>query len=245
MAKVNKVLGSPMEMEALPLHRVKITLPESISPDGVAIEGLLQEGLSITYSPEYTTVGEMIPFPAISALEKGAASAFGVQLFDGITTQKQYTGGSYIDITVNIKVLDYDGSGTPMAYSKLLAMLCQPTSLKPGVVKKIQKEIKKAATEIPAVAADIISGNFGKNEKLEELMKSNASKIVTLEISDYIKFEEMVVTSVTQTFSFEQSFTGPLFAEFAIGLSTLRVPTASKTANYYKTPKESRVSIGA
>jgi len=277
MSRINKILNSPEVMSNEKLHQVVITLPEDVK-----IIGSLQEGIQISYSPEYSTVGDLIPLPGISTLENFVAKNAGAQLFNGITSQKQYTGASYIDITVNIKTLDTTGNGDPLKYAALLAQQCQPL---PVAFTEVVSQVKDKTTDVIELASKLkdTAGNVYKqvtdepvasakgaydstvnaasgfldqfvnfdgaavDAGIEKLSKLYSKKrLVKLDISDYLSFKEMVITNVSQQFSYEQSFSGPLYAEFAITFSTLRVPDAISVLDYYKTTesKSSRINIG-
>ena len=254
MARVNKILNSPEVLKSKKFHNVTISQRDENGNYSPLINGSLQEGVSITYDPQYSTLGEMVGLPALNTLEQSAASIAGAQLFD-VTTQKQYTGSSYIDITINIRVLDENGYGIPLKVASLLAAICQPIPYSDELFKKYKDQLVKFYNDITGGVGNTLgkalTGNFegafdeGKKtiDSIGKTLDAAALRVVKLSISDYLEFDEMVITNVSQNFSYEQSINGPLFADFAIQLSTLKVPDSSKVLNYYTPDKVERVTI--
>ncbi len=260
MAQINKILGSPDELKNKKVHKVKI-----ISKKYGAIEGNLQAGIDISYDPQYTAAGDIISLPGVSKLEQFAAVSTGGQLFDGLTTHKQYTGASYINISLALKILDVEGNGLPLNYAKILGSLCQPKKVSDEQIKSainngaelLSDGIKKAKSILEKYynsdeneRGNITSEIYEKSKNVADGLTKKAitnlkDRIVTLEISDYLSFDDMVIESVAQSFSYEQGFAGPLYADFTISLSSAAVPDQDKLAKYYKTDKltDNRIEI--
>ena len=256
MAKIDKrvILDSPDILKGKKFNKATILLSEywdAKSLDtyrGETIEGSLQSGIEISYAPEYSSVSEIIPFPAITTVEKGIQAQTGGQIFGGILGQKQFTGASHINITIALKCLDEDGDGKVLRYAKALARQCQPIAIGAAEVAAAAKKGLSAAGDVliestKAAGAAVTFDGEGVADGAGKVMKIiednlKAQRVVTLKISDYLEFNDLVITSVSQSFSYEQSVAGPLYADFSIGFSTLRVPDSAKILTYYKDPKD-------
>ena len=276
MAKI-EILKSPDILKGKKFNKAIITLS-----NGIKVIGSLQSGIEISYAPEYSSVSDIINLPAIGTMEKAVTASTGAQLFDGILSQKQYSGASHINITIALKVLDEEGTGKVLLYAKALASQCQPIPLstaditaaaaeKAAAVGKLGMDMlaeggkfawdtikaggltNDQATKVvdgvvngvvdgaAAAKKALTDGNIGSSidKQIDSVSKNLAKqRQVKLEISDYLKFNNMVITSVSQSFSYEQSVAGPLYADFSIGFSTLKVPDSGKVLTYYKDPKD-------
>jgi hypothetical protein len=272
MAKI-EILKSPDILKGKKFNKAIITLS-----NGMQVIGSLQSGIEISYAPEYNSMADIINLPAVNTMEKAVTASTGAQLFDGILSQKQYSGASHINITIALKVLDEEGTGKVLLYAKALASQCQPIPLstaditaaaaeKAAAVGKLGMELLaeggkfawntvkaggltyEQSTKVTdgvvdgalAVSDAVTGGNIGSSVDglIDDVSKNLAKqRQVKLEISDYLKFNNMVITSVSQSFSYEQSVAGPLYADFSIGFSTLKVPDSGKVLTYYKDPKD-------
>lgn len=278
----NNIFSNPTDLiskKAGKTHIVKI----SSKHNGLQISGPLQEGLSISYSPEYTSLFNAIPMIGntikgfVESASEQAGIYGGAQLFDGIHTQKMYKGASDIKINVNFKVVDYNGNGAPLKAAAALGIFCQPNDFPDQAIKELYSLLKdsgKTAAEeddgnlnIGNIVTSFFSSvggglndlkddalkkfNYEKIQKyIEEFnLSSMARRVVSLEISDYFAIPDMVIDSVTQNFSYDQTISGPMVADFAVSLTTLRTPDASDIARYFKSGKNgdgltsSRVNI--
>jgi|TARA_R110001592_G_scaffold347604_1_gene641222 hypothetical protein len=70
-------------------------------------------------------------------------------------------------------------------------------------------------------------------EEFKAIYEKN--RCMKVEISNYLCFKEMVIESLAQSFSQQQGFKGPLFADFTMQFSTRRVPNSEKVKEFYKT----------
>lgn len=280
MPQINKILEQPNVLDGVAAHKVKII-------GGFTIEGSLQQDVEISFNPEYKKLSELMVIP-IQTLETAASNIAGGQLFSGITTEKYYTGSSYISVSITMRVIDTDGSGKPLKYAAALAAAAQPVKIGDVAFKKAQARLKekiiatqKAAGKfvnqakelytnatkekgLGGTLLDIFSGNNtdvneavaalpGKigdslmewitntpSADIESFLKQAAklyekNRSMQVEISNYLCFKEMVLESASQTFSQQQGFAGPLFADFTMQFSTRRVPNSESVAGYYKT----------
>ena len=277
MPQINKILEQPNVLDTIPAHTVKI------SGNGLTIIGSLQQDIGISFNPEYKKLSELMVIP-IQSIESGVAAVSGGQLFDGITTEKSFTGASYIEVSITMRVMDTDGSGAPLLYAKQLAAAAQPIGINDKIAKDAFEDVVEGLEEVgefiqkgwaKAVKIskdgdedsswysrvyDSITGNndllnkipseilsslkdFVANTPLadiEEFLKRAKTiyaknRVMQVEISDYLCFENMVIESLSQSFSQQQGFNGPLFADFTIQFSTQRVPNSTKVKKFYKT----------
>jgi hypothetical protein len=183
----------------------------------------------------------------------------------GIATRKYYNGNqSYISIEPTFRVVDWNGSGETIKAAILLLNLCLPAQLleKDGVVqdfKNVLAEVEKwlAAQDSPA---NKIKDWLGKSDlavakvaqralnfeqyglSVDNLAQSltQSPTSVTVRIGNYFKHEQMVITDVSVDFSREVTTTGPLYADFTVGISSLQtmivgpnglMPTADRGIN--------------
>jgi hypothetical protein len=219
------------------------------------IEGYMQEGLSLDFSPEYTTLGAAIPLLGTVAGKMEALSILESPLmFGGAHTQKMYNGSSHLGISLKLKVVDETGNGLPIEYARILASWCQPLDFdafktdlsdKIGTVTKSLKQATDAGknvienyknkTAMSNIIADLESDASAALNTLTSLTRM----ALKVKIGDFFESKNFVMTSLSQNFSYEQGLSGPLWIDFDIKLETLKVVTASEIKTYFYNNKDS------
>ena len=211
----------------------------------LSLSGLLQNGISIAYKPEYSDLADLVPWGGVI---KETAAAIGKrtgsQILDGIAEQQYYTGAKPITINAIIKVIDYDGTGKPLKVAAAIAAFCQPSNsvdkLTAALLKLDFDSIKK---ETENIIDDLGISNLTDKDKNFSDAAAGLGRTVNVRISDFLSFPHMVIDSASQEFSFEQGLAGPVSVTLTLTLTTSRVPDAADVINYYINPGENKSRI--
>lgn len=209
-----------------------------------------------------------------------AVNTFGVSdIGAGLSSQLIYQKSGFLQITIPMMVVDWNGTGQPLLTAKLLSRYCLPsnsTNIEEKIkeeVKRIEEELKKASQEEKGAKQLAAKGvlslsegvkNFGQvvqnqtNQILDntgitgEAVKaageaaSNAAEVldrnvggisdlytlraspsdVTVEIGQFFKNKNMVITGVDFSFSKQMTKRGPLFVNINISLKSRRILTS-------------------
>ena len=210
---------------------------------GLNIDGLLQNGISIAYKPEYTNLSELVPFGGtIKDIANELGKKTGSLVLDGIAEQQYYTGAKPITINAIIKVIDYDGTGKPLDVASKIASFCQPTaSLDKMSAAIVNLDLKNGLDAVKETLAGTgVTSLLSKN--IVEASK-DLGRTVNVRISDFLYFPQMIIDSASQEFSYEQGISGPVSATFTITMTTFRTPDSADVLDFYKKPGEQQSRI--
>lgn len=228
-------------------YKVEIRRPSTQE----TINGYMQEGLSLDFNPEYTTLGAAIPLLGQAAGKIDALSILeSPLLFDGSHTQKMYNGSSHMSIGLKLKVVDELGNGLPIEYARILASWCQPLDF--DAFKKDlgdKAEVAKTVGQKLLDGKDIVLNDNSITEKIGALNNTLADigntvtglsrMALNVKIGDFFKGKQFVITGVSQQFSHEHGIAGPLWAEFDVKLESLKVLTSNEIKTYFYENKDS------
>ena len=230
-------LQSARETARDSLLRFKLTVFQEIPLRDYIIKGLLKN------KPKYSLEGtyeRLLNFDEkFAALNKFGGAVFGKNL--GLTktwSRKQYTGGSYLGISLQTRIMDVmDGKtliSSVQSQTSRLVSLCNPKSLFKSNDNKIKELAKQAEKEgqssnVYKLASGLLTGSSTPPE-------------VKLEISNYFKMSGFYVKSVSFEFSHEQSTNGPLYSDVEMELiqSEIRPAGEIETAFAIQTAKEDK-----
>lgn len=229
----------------------------SVTNTPVSIKGILKENFSISTEANYDNI-----FSVSDKLE-GARKVFDFALGatflnTGQWTRKYYKGGSYMKITPKFRVVDYDGTSEPLRAAFILLNSALPT---PGKHDRFLDEMKGMNFEdierkIGIISEpDAVSGqNFDSTTYNIKRNISNAGAIakgiwsllsgqlgnspnpVSVKVSNFFSWDEMVVDSVNVEFSKEMiayndssGSSGPLYVDIDVVMSSREVATIGRT----------------
>ncbi len=125
--------------KAYPLARDSLNSIKILTPNGL-VKGLLQETLKFSIEANYEQVMHLNEY--FGTTSNLANLAVNKSLFNtGIATRKYYKGGSYIRIEPKIRIVDWEGVGSPVISTLMLMNAALPTT-----DKSISDIIEKIAT---------------------------------------------------------------------------------------------------
>lgn len=225
----------------------------SVANTPVVIKGILKENFSISTEANYDNIFSVSE--KLEGARKVLDFALGATFLNtGQWTRKYYKGGSYMKITPKFRVVDYNGDGDPLLSAFMLMNSCLPT---PGKHDRFLEDMKDLTWEdfrrkfgivdLP----DAITGN-GNNDgitfnntvsnvksvfsngfkQLKDLLAGqigNSPSSVSVRVSNYFSWDEMVIESVNVEFSKEMTRWGPLYVDIDAVLSSREVATKGRT----------------
>lgn len=249
----------------------EVTIFNAITDE--AINGLMQESISLTYTGSYSNVkdytGDVIG-GLVSTLDQ-----FQLIPTNNVSTAQIYSGGDYLDLSVKLRITDSTGNGTPMKAAVLFGQWVSPWNSKwdqwdtsqvyiedkinnTGKKSRLTGDSPHALRRSDERNAEILKDKKGRAKggatnaggKLKDAMKSAANGDIgdaatevlalmtdvklTVMIGDwFLARGNMILKSVTQTFSQEQGPAGPSYIDFDITMQSLTILTKKNVLNLF------------
>lgn len=128
----------------------QIVISTSIAPIKIIAIGVLQETLKFSVESNYEQIMSLNEY--FGDTNKAANLALDKSVFTtGIATRRYYKGGSYIRIEPKIRVVDWDGTGAPVATAEALmnASLPQTNKNLEGFATTIKEALIAIAKTLP------------------------------------------------------------------------------------------------
>lgn len=221
----------------------------SVTNTPVSIKGILKENFSISTEANYDNIFSVSDKfeGARKVLDFSMGSSF---LNTGQWTRKYYKGGSYMKITPKFRVVDYEGNNDPLVAAFILMNSSLPTSGKYDTVlddlvqmssEQILERFKGSALKLGQKIEDagkgLVAGDFAGTaiaglRGLKDLLTGalgNSPNPVSVKVSNFFSWDEMVIDSVNVEFSKEMTMWGPLYVDIDAVLSSREVATKGRT----------------
>ncbi len=221
--------------------------------------GVMSEAISINMDPEWDTLNlaSMVSnFPVMEKifnLASAPMAAIGVSINNaGLTTEKFFVKGSYLQIDPTFKVVNWNDDGAPLKAAFLLLSLCVPRKNYIGEsASDIYGSLKSKIAEMPGgdtliKSLEVLEGVYTKGSQItrgvrnwasdklnggkdltqisSNMMLTNAPPTVYVNLGNYFTHPEMIIENVSIEFSKQMTKTGPLFVEFKTTLSSKTMP---------------------
>ena len=236
----------------------KVTIFNSITNESVT--GQSTAALSFTWTAKFKDLKSVMPTVggAIQEMEDKGLLAGG-----NFATSKIYEGGEYLSYSINLRVNDTYGDGAPMKAALVLGrwttsfdwigtsfdttgiqiedMIGRPSgtkSLNSGVLSKGKGQSKKfsdtdAVSKIASIAKEALGGGSFAKAGINALGLLTDMKLDVF-IGDWFHGDgNMVMESVSQTFSTHHGPAGPLFCDFVINLSSINIMTKNQVSKLF------------
>jgi hypothetical protein len=175
-------------------------------------------------------------------------------------TNKLYENGDYLNYSINLRINDTYGDGAPMKAAMILARWTAPfdwwgtkfdttgqytedaiykndgsksVSKSNGVVKNNFTNKDFSAISLPKKLTSIVNAETIANKLTETLGLITDMKIDVI-IGDWFSAKgNMIIESVSQTFSKEQGPSGPLYCDFNINVSSMNIMTKKQISELF------------
>lgn len=197
------------------------------------VEGVLKEPLQFSVQANWENI-----FNIGNSFVNNVAKFTNTGILNtGVWTRKFYKGGSYLQITPKMRVVNWDGDNNVIYQAKLLTDLALPAyngksveslfeESKASNISEVGSRIVEGATE---GLSEILRGDGAKTfNKIINELSSNSPKPVTVVISNFFR-NRFIIESVQVEFSKEMTSQGPLYADFEVVLSTPEVTVRGGT----------------
>jgi len=154
----------------------------------------------------------------------------------GVFTKKFYTKSGYLEISPELRVMDWDDQNLPLQAALVLTTLTIPKvsgsaklreivessntleTVKDGALKTLEK-LTNSNVDAVSDFGDRTSEGFDDFLESDAFLTS-APPAVEVKIGNWLNFSDMVLEDVNVTFSKEMTKVGPLYADFSLTLST-------------------------
>lgn len=210
-------------------HTVKIVQNSSRFAAGgeqenAVIEGFMREPINFDFKAQWEKKDGIISNLMSSELANAILSpaervGFGAT-HAGYVTKKYYTGGTDLSFNINMRIVDYQGTGEVLIAVSRLAALMLPkqnmntlsiNGLLPDQARKAQ-ENAQAAEQTASNSSNAVVAGLGSSGLISStiaeitdagITPTSAPTPVAIFIGEYIMHEDMVITNCNVTFSKE------------------------------------------
>ena len=271
MANIKSLFDRKSMEDASNIHEV--TIFNAVTDE--AINGLLQEQISLSFTPKYYNVKEVSETIG-GIIEKIDSTQ--ILPTNMVSTAQIFDGGDYLDLNVKLRITDTTGDGAPMKAATLLGQWGSPwdqklrswdttqiyledkinsisntsrlTGESPHAIRASKdKDSNRTRSDRNGANVDkwgavnwsekladatrhARDGNFG--EAATEFLGLLTDVKLSVAIGDWFFARgNMVLKSVTQSFSREQGPAGPLYIDLDINMQSLTVLTKRNVLELY------------